>query len=256
MTGTTNSKRLGRLLPVLLCAGVAALAAGIVGSSAAAGRSAALASSATIAVAASPNPAQPGASVTLTNTGSTNPDGALIYYYYQPGVAACATTAANARSLSHGDGFITTIEQGTSSAFSDQTQFVPVAGTTYRICAYLYSGGDDSVAPDAIASTLLTVPTRPAAITGPASPVRTRTANVHGRVNPNSAATTYYFQYGRTRSYGSRTASQAAGAGFSAASASAVLPNLKRHSTYHYRIVATNSYGAAPGLDRTLRTGR
>jgi hypothetical protein len=256
MTETTNSKRLGRLLPVLLCAGIAALGAGIVGSSAAAGESVTLASSAAIAVVASPNPARPGATVTLTNTGSTNPDGALIYDYYQPGVAACATTAANARSLSHGEGFITTLEQETSSGFSDQTQFVPIGGTTYRICAYLYSGGDDSVAPDAVASTLLTVPTRPAATTGAASPVRTHTANVHGRVNPNSAATTYYFQYGRTRSYGSRTASQAAGAGFSSTSVSAALPNLKRHSTYHYRIVATNSHGATPGLDHTLRTGR
>jgi len=54
----------------------------------------------------------------------------------------------------------------------------------------------------------------------------------------------------------SRPASQAAGAGFSSTSVSAALRNLKRHSTYHYRIVATNSYGATPGLDHTLRTGR
>ncbi len=254
MTETTHSKRLGRPLTLLLCAGVAALAAGTVGSPAAAGPSATLAS-ASIAVAASPNPARPGATVTLTNTGSTNPDGALVYDYYQPGLAACATTAANARSLTHGNGFITTLEQGQSSGFSDQTQFVPSGGTTYRICAYLYSGGDDSVAPDAMASTVLTVPTRPAATTGAAS-VRARTANVHARVNPNSAATTYYFQYGHTPSYGSRTASQAAGAGFSSTSLSVALLNLKRHSTYHYRVVATNRYGTTAGHDRTLRTGR
>jgi hypothetical protein len=252
MTETTHSKRLGQLLPVVLCAGVAALAAGIVGSAAAAGRSA----SATIAVAASPNPARPRASVTLTNTGSTNPDGGLIYDYYQRGIATCATTAANARSRTHGAGFITTLEQQQSSGFSDQTQFVPTGGTTYRICAYLYSGGDDSVPPDAIASTLLTVPTRPTATTDAASPVRAHTANVHGRVNPNSAATTYYFQYGHTPSYGSRSASHAAGAGFSSTSLSAALPNLKRHSTYHYRIVATNQFGTTRGHDRTLRTRR
>jgi hypothetical protein len=252
MTGTTHSNLLAQLLPVLLCAGVVALAAGIVGSPAAAGRSA----SATIAVAASPSPARPGASVILTNTGSTNPDGALIYDYYQPGIDACATTAANARSRYHGQGYITTLEQETSSGFSDQTQFVPTGGTTYRVCAYLYSGGDDSAAPDAMASTLLTVPTKPAAITGAASPVRAHTANLHGRVNPNSAATTYYFQYGHTSSYGSRTASRGAGAGFSSSSPSASLFNLKRHSTYHYRIVATNHYGTTPGHDRTVRTGR
>jgi hypothetical protein len=119
-----------------------------------------------IAVTASPNPARWGATVTLTNTGSTNqalPEAlSLIYDYYEPNTLACAPTAAGARARSHGEAFITTIEQNPSAAFSDQTTFVPRAGAfAYRLCVYLYSGGDDSVAPDASGSAILAiVPTR------------------------------------------------------------------------------------------------
>ena len=116
-----------------------------------------------IAVTASPNPATVGATVTLTNTGSTNeatPNASnLIYDYYEPNTAPCATTAANARTRSHGSGYITTLEQNASTSFNDQTTFVPRGGSnSYRICAYLYTGGDDSVAPEAVGSTILSIP--------------------------------------------------------------------------------------------------
>ncbi|MDQ6810965.1 MAG: hypothetical protein M3Z95_03580 [Actinomycetota bacterium] len=126
---------------------------------------AANASASSIAVTATPNPALRGATVTLNNTGSTNPETPsainLIYDYYEPNVAPCATTAANARDRSHGSGFITTLEIGPdpSFSFSRETTFVPVAGAnTYRICAYLYSGGADSAPPDAMGTTLLSIP--------------------------------------------------------------------------------------------------
>ena len=257
MTRMTSTSQRRLRVSLLVCASLLAVGAGV-GTSAA---SASQTSVGSIAVTASPNPApRPGASITLTNTGATNPDpnaSTLIYDYYNPGTAACATTAANERSLTHGGGFITTIEQNTSANFSDQTSFIPVGGAShYRICAYLYSGGDDSVAPDAVGTTVLNVPAPPTAITGPASGVRALTATVHGQANPDGAATTSYFQYGRTRGYGSRTANQSARAGFSARSLSAALPGLKRNSRYHYRIVATNRYGTRRGHDRTLRTTR
>jgi hypothetical protein len=256
MTRTTSTSQMRRRVSLLVCAALVAVGVSVAASAASAGQT----SVGSIAVTASPNPAsRPGASITLTNTGATNPDpnaSTLIYDYYQPGVAACATTAANERSLTHGSGFITTIEQNTSASFSDQTSFVPVGGVRYRICAYLYSGGDDSVAPDAIGTTLLSVPGPPTAITGQASPMHAATASVHGRANPDGAATTYYFQYGPTGRYGSRTSIQTVGTGFSDRPLSASLPALKRQSTYHYRIVATNRFGTTRGHDRTLHTGR
>jgi hypothetical protein len=256
MIRTIRTSQRRRRMSLLVCAGIVAVGVGVGASAASADQT----SVGSIAVIASPNPAaRPRASITLTNTGATNPDpnaSTLIYDYYEPGVAACAATAANERSLTHGSGFIHTFEQNTSANFSDVTSFVPVGGVRYRICAYLYSGGDDSVAPDAMGTTILNVPGPPTAITGQASPVHSTTASVHGRANPDGAATTYYVQYGPTGGYGSRTASRAVGAGFSARSLSASLPALKQRSTYHYRIVATNRFGTARGHDRTLRTTR
>jgi hypothetical protein len=101
--------------------------------------------------------------VTLTNSGSTNeamPSAlSLIYDYYEPNTAPCASTAANERTRSHGEAFITTIEQNPSPSFSDLATFIPRAGAdSYRVCAYLYTGGDDSVAPEAVGTTVLSIP--------------------------------------------------------------------------------------------------
>jgi hypothetical protein len=127
--------------------------------------SAGTASASSIAVTAEPNPTVRGATVTLTNSGYTNPAAPEasneLFDYYEPNTAACPPTAADARQRSSGSGFITTLEivQNPTFSFSLQTSFVPAAGAhTYRICAYLYTGGDDSVAPDAVASTLLSIP--------------------------------------------------------------------------------------------------
>jgi hypothetical protein len=116
-----------------------------------------------IAITATPNPATPGATITLTNTGATSeamPEpSTLIYDYWEPNTAPCANTAANERNTSHGNGGLATIEQKSSPSFNDQTSFVLKVGVhSYRIRAYIYTGGDDSVAPEAVATTLLSIP--------------------------------------------------------------------------------------------------
>src|SRR3954468_23252393 len=45
----------------------------------------------------------------------------------------------------------------------------------------------------------------PAAPTGGTNKVTASSGQLHGTVNPKGAATTYYFEYGLTRRYGSRT---------------------------------------------------
>ena len=116
-----------------------------------------------IAITATPNPATPGATITLTNTGATSealPEPTtLIYDYWEPNTAPCASTAANERNLSHGEGGVTTIEQKSSPSFTDQTSFVSKVGVhAYRICAYIYTGGDDTAAPEAVATAILSIP--------------------------------------------------------------------------------------------------
>ena len=99
-------------------------------------------------------------------------------------------------------------------------------------------------------------PTAPAATTGPASQITTDSAVLSGSVSPNGLATTYVFQYGPTASYGSETTATAAGAGTSATVVHATIGGLISNSTYHYRIVATNSSGTTAGADETVTTSK
>jgi len=48
--------------------------------------------------------------------------------------------------------------------------------------------------------------TKPGARTGSAASITPTTATLNGRVDPNNAATTYFFQYGTTSLYGTNTA--------------------------------------------------
>src|SRR5580765_357565 len=89
----------------------------------------------------------------------------------------------------------------------------------------------------------------PTAITGPVKALGTSTATVTGSVNPNGQATSRYFEYGTSTSYGSKTASAAVGSGTGNVDVSAALTGLAPGTTYHYRVVATNGAGTRRGAD-------
>jgi hypothetical protein len=94
----------------------------------------------------------------------------------------------------------------------------------------------------------------PTATTGNATEVSPTAATVHGSLNPNGLVTTWYFQFGKTKKYGARTPAQDAGSGTKAVQVSSTLTNLAANTTYHYRLVATNSAGSKQGADRTFKT--
>jgi phosphodiesterase/alkaline phosphatase D-like protein len=94
----------------------------------------------------------------------------------------------------------------------------------------------------------------PTVSTGPASAVSQLTATVGGQVNPNGLATTYSVQYGTSTSYGSTSATASAGAGSTAVPVSVSLTGLTPGTTYHYRLVATNSAGTTNGADAAFTT--
>jgi hypothetical protein len=73
-------------------------------------------------------------------------------------------------------------------------------------------------------------------------------------VNPNGLATTVHFEYGLTTAYGTSTPNQSAGAGTSAVAKQAAVSSLTPNTTYHFRVVATNSSGTTNGGDLTLTT--
>jgi hypothetical protein len=96
--------------------------------------------------------------------------------------------------------------------------------------------------------------TKPGVSTGGATKVTITTATLHGTVNPHAAPTTYFFQYGTTLAYGSRTPDAAAGAGNAGVAAAAPIAGLGPNTKYHYRLVATNSVGTTVGGDHTFTT--
>ncbi|HWM64342.1 MAG TPA: hypothetical protein VNP96_10190 [Solirubrobacterales bacterium] len=104
----------------------------------------------------------------------------------------------------------------------------------------------------------VTVATRvgnnPSAETLAASDVQGRQATGNGKVDPNGISTTYRFEYGTTSGYGSTTQSWNAGSGWGAGEFNGTIPNLRPATTYHYRIVATNSAGTSHGADQTFTT--
>jgi hypothetical protein len=89
-------------------------------------------------------------------------------------------------------------------------------------------------------------------VTGAASNVTHTSAILHGTVNPNGSATTYYFQYGTSTAYGKQTSSHSAGSDTTTHPASATISGLAAGRTYHYRIVAHNQTGTSYGADETF----
>ena len=94
----------------------------------------------------------------------------------------------------------------------------------------------------------------PSVETLPASSVAETSATLNGKVNPNGLETKYFFEYGPTTSYGSKTAEVSAGSGSSAVEKSQGVSGLTKVTDYHYRIVASNSSGTSFGADQTFKT--
>jgi len=97
-------------------------------------------------------------------------------------------------------------------------------------------------------------PIPPTLSTGSATSVTTNSATLNGTVNPNRESTTYYFEYGTTASYGSATTETDAGSGTEEVSASADIAGLSEGTSYHFRLVATNTIGTNYGEDATFTT--
>jgi hypothetical protein len=96
----------------------------------------------------------------------------------------------------------------------------------------------------------------PEAETTPASNVKGATATLNGTVDPEGAATTYWFEYGTTTAYGSKVPffPASAGSGVNPIAVNAALSGLQPNTTYHFRVVASNEFGETEGDDQTFTT--
>ena len=94
----------------------------------------------------------------------------------------------------------------------------------------------------------------PKANTNGAREVSYGSAVLTGTVNPSGSDTSYYFQYGLTRAYGSQTAISDAGSGNRSVAVKLAITGLQPLTVYHYRLVAVNAQGATIGADEKLLT--
>jgi NHL repeat len=99
-------------------------------------------------------------------------------------------------------------------------------------------------------------PSAPAIVdTAPAAVTATE-ATLTASVNPDGDATAYRFEYGTDTSYGHSVPvpDAAIGGGEEPVRVSRPIAGLQPSTTYHFRVVATNSLGTTEGPDRTLTT--
>lgn len=93
---------------------------------------------------------------------------------------------------------------------------------------------------------------KPGVSTGGVKDVSLNAATLTASVDPNSASTSYRFQYGLTTAYGSTSATGSAGSGTRGVSVSQRIGGLQAGKRYHYRVVATNAVGTVNGGDRSF----
>jgi hypothetical protein len=102
-----------------------------------------------------------------------------------------------------------------------------------------------------------TPPAPPGVATSPASEVTETSAILNGTLKPFGLPATYHFEYGETTAYGSRVPAAidaAAGNGYGVKFFSRTITGLSPGTTYHFRLVGSNSLGTAEGADRTFTT--
>jgi hypothetical protein len=175
-----------------------------------------------------------------TLNGTVNPNGAETKYWFEYGTTKAY--GSKTAEVSAGAGRSSLEESKALAGLS------PSATYYYRIAA-TNAGGTSY----GLGKTLSTTG-KPSVETGAASGVGALEATVNGLVNPRGAETKYYFEYGSSKTYGSKTAEVSAGAGTSSVEASRTIVGLEPEKTYHYRLVASNGIGTTDGEDKTLTT--
>jgi len=187
-----------------------------------------------------------------TLNGSLNPDGIETHYHFEYGTTECrfggCTALPELGPLSNSPG----------AAGDPVSQHVanlnPETTYSYRLVAHNELGTTDSEE---------VTFTTPGAVFGvstdPATEVNLEGATLNGSLNPDGIDTHYSFQYGIDENYGQTTATEDAGAANTSPNPSAPvkgigITGLQPNHTYHYRIVASNSFGTTIGSDQTFKT--
>jgi N-acetylneuraminic acid mutarotase len=188
---------------------------------------------------ATTNPANNVASNSATLNGTVNPHGLTTTVYFQYGTT-----------ISYGSRTPNQTATGNTTRSVTANISGLTASTTYHFRIVAHNSAGTTYGNDRTFTTLS--PTGPpVVITNPATLVASYSARLNGSLDPHGLTTTVYFQYGTTTSYGLTTAPQSK-SGNTYQNVLANISGLMAGTTYHFRIVATNSAGTRYGADRTF----
>jgi hypothetical protein len=183
-----------------------------------------------------------------------------LFSWSSPGVRNISTSGTRYFSINGGATNIVNFNQNPNYDLGDwlitpcpqQHSYVQVAAACIGQSSDIAATSPEGINLDVIGYDLAATQA-PAVTTNAATNVASFSATLNGSVHPHGLATTVYFQYGRTISYGSTTSSQTK-TGNTSQNVSANISGLSANTTYHFRIVATNSAGTRYGTDRTFTT--
>ena len=142
--------------------------------------------------------------------------------------------------------------EGPQPVEEDLTGLLGNADYEVRLVANVSGLGETSTA-----ATFHTLLVPPVVETGKATSITDTTAELNGTIDAIGDQTTYRFEYGTTTAYGSKAPAGAegiAGNGVAPRAFSRPVSGLQPLTTYHYRLVATNSAGETAGADQTFTT--
>ncbi len=124
-------------------------------------------------------------------------------------------------------------------------------GQTYhfRVLATNFTGTTEG------ADQTFTTPSAPVVASASAGSISQTSAALTALVNPSLGLTTYRFEYGTSTGYGSSTpVAGPIGPDNAIHSVGAPLSGLAPGTVYHFRVVATNEFGATDGVDQSFTT--
>jgi hypothetical protein len=181
------------------------------------------------------------ASFSATLNGSLDPHGLPTTVFFQYGTTT-------------GYGLTTIIQNQTGNTYRNIIANISglMANTTYHFRIVATNSAGTRMGGDRTFTTL-TATGAPVVTTNPATNITTSSATLNGSLNPHGLTTMVNFQWGTTVSYGHSTP-MLTQTGNTYRNISANISGLTTGTTYHFRIMATNSGGTRFGIDRTFRT--
>jgi ABC-type phosphate transport system substrate-binding protein len=175
---------------------------------------------------------------------TVNPHGYDTHYYFQYGPTNSYGQTAPQPPGDAGSGTVTEPESATITGL--------LPGHTYYYRVVAESAGGVSYGGEASFRDLAPPPTL--TLEWPTGITETETI-LNGTVNPNSAPTESWFEYGETPSLGSSTAEVHDGEGGSAVPVSAKIAGLHSGKIYYYQLAATNDGKLVYTVERELKVG-